>query len=159
MDWGYLIYYGGALSIAHLAHALGIGPGGEGGVGGEIHLLEETLFAGVGPLVFILVVAVAGLLVRLVLESSQAVLLLSLALIPAAPFAGVNPWVVVVTLLATNSLWFLERQTPAYEVAYTATDGRLYSHEQARKVAFGYAAVTLAALLLCVPYWRLLGLV
>jgi hypothetical protein len=42
-------------------------------------------------------------------------------------------------------------------VAYGATHGRLYSHLQARKMAFAYEAIALAALGLSLPYWHVLG--
>jgi di/tricarboxylate transporter len=158
MDWGYLIYYGAALSIAHLAGTLGIWHIVGSGAAGWIQWPGGSLLASVGPLVFLLGVAIAGLLVRMAIEASQAILLLGLVLVPAGAAIGVNPWVVIVALLAMNNPWFTDRQTPAYAVAYSATDGRLYSHDQARKVAFGYVAVTLTALVLCVPYWRLIGL-
>lgn len=87
-----------------------------------------------------------------------AILLLSLAVIPVAPTLGIDPWVVIVTILATSFPWFIPSQTPEYLVAHSASEGRLYSHAQARRVSFAYTAVVLAGLVLSVPYWHLLGL-
>ena len=87
-----------------------------------------------------------------------AVLLLSLAVIPVAPTVGVDPWVAIVTILATFLLWFVPPQTPEYLVAYSGSEGRLYSHRQARRVSFAYAAVTLVGLALSIPYWHWIGL-
>jgi hypothetical protein len=39
-----------------------------------------------------------------------------------------------------------------------ASEGRLYSHAQARRAAFAYLVVAFIALALSLPYWRLLGL-
>ena len=79
-------------------------------------------------------------------------------MIPVAPHLGVDPWVVVVTLLATSVAWFLPSQTPSYLVAQSASEGRLFSHAQPRRFAVAYAGLTLGGLALSIPYWRLLGL-
>ena len=95
--------------------------------------------------------------VRLVLEQDLTVLLVSLALIPVATAAGVEPWAVTIALLATSVVWFLPFQTSSYMVARSASEDRLFSHEQARRFALAYAGLTLLGLALAVPYWRLLG--
>ena len=107
---------------------------------------------------FVLGVGALTLLVRLVVGEIQALLVLGMALLPAAPALGVEPWVVVAAILATNFLWLFPTQTPIYLVAYAAAGRRLYTHAQARRVALAYTAVSLAALALVLPYWRALGL-
>ena len=86
-------------------------------------------------------------------------LLLGLALIPVAPVIGVEPWIVIIVLLATSALWFFPAQTPYYLFALSASENRLFAHAQARRLAFAYAIIALLALVLTFPYWRLLGLV
>ena len=49
-------------------------------------------------------------------------------------------------------------QTSSYMVARSASEDRLFSHEQARRFALAYAGLTLLGPALAVPYWRLLGL-
>ena len=66
---------------------------------------------------------------------------------------------VVITLLATFTLWLLPTQTLSYMVAYEASEGRLFTQAQARIACVGFVAVTLAGLLLVFPYWRWLNLV
>ncbi len=48
--------------------------------------------------------------------------------------------------------------TPEYLVAHFASEGRLYSHPQAQRVALAYVVVTLVGLALAIPYWKLIGL-
>lgn len=43
-------------------------------------------------------------------------------------------------------------------VAHSASEGRLYSHPQARRVALAYVVVTLVGLALAIAYWKLIGL-
>jgi di/tricarboxylate transporter len=152
LDWNFLIYFGVALSMADLTVALGLDRAASGALGGLMGQL------GVTPLLFVLGIACLNLLARLVLPQTQAVLIMVLAFIPTAAVVGVDPWIVVITVLVTSTLWFIPNETNAYLVAYSASEGRLFSHAQARKVAFGYAAVCLLGLALAVPYWRWLGL-
>jgi divalent anion:Na+ symporter, DASS family len=152
LDWDYLIFFGVALTLGGLVTSLGLDRSLAEAVGQQMSGL------GVGALPFVLSVAVLTILVRLVLLPEPAVLLVNLAVIPIAPSVGVEPWVAVVTTAATYLLWYIPSQTPEYLVAYSGSEGRLYSHDQARRVSFAYAAVTLAGLALAVPYWHLLGL-
>jgi divalent anion:Na+ symporter, DASS family len=106
----------------------------------------------------VLAVAVVSLIVRLALEQDLTVLLVSLALIPVASAAGVEPWTVSMALLATSVAWFLPFQTSSYMVARSASEDPLFTHEQARRFALAYTGLTLLGLALAVPYWRLLGI-
>ena len=105
LDWNYLIFYGVALSIARLVVSLGLDRVVADAVGAALADI------GVTPLLFVLGVACLSILVQLVVPKNQGVLLLSLALVPVAPTLGIEPWVVVVTVLATASMWFLPTQT------------------------------------------------
>ena len=104
--------------------------------------------------------AVAGisLLIRLALDQDLTVVLVGVTLLPVAPRIGVDPWVVVITVLATSVAWFLPSQTISYLVAQSASEGRLFSHAQAQRFALAYTTLVLVGLALSVPYWRLLGL-
>jgi di/tricarboxylate transporter len=152
LDWNFLVFFGVILSATGLLGGLGVDRAMAGSVGPNLARL------GLGPLGFVAVLVVVGALVEVVLGKTQMLLVLGLALIPAAAAIGVEPWVVIITLVAGPSLWFLPGQAPAYLVAQAATEGRLYARAQSRAVALGYAVVTLLAVLLSVPYWHLLGL-
>jgi len=153
LDWNFLIFNGVALSIAGLTVDLGLDKLAAEVVGARLGVLGST------PTLFVLAIAVTNLLVRLVLSQNQALLLLGLALIPIATDVGVNPWVVIITLLATSVMWFLPNQTNSYLVALSASEERLFSPAQGRLAAFGYAAVTLAGLaVVSLTAWRLMGL-
>jgi len=85
-------------------------------------------------------------------------ILVGVTLLPVAPRVGVDPWIVVISVLAMSVAWFLPSQTLSYLVAQSASEGRLFSHAQARRFAFAYTALVLVGLMVSVPYWRLLGL-
>jgi len=153
LNWDFLISYGVILSLPAIISSLGIDAMIANALGG---LIGD---AKISALVFVLSIAVLNLGVRLVLPDDQTLLLLSIILIPLAPVFGVHPWVVVITLLATFTLWLLPSQTASYAVAYEASEGRLFTHLQARKACIGFIAVTLIGLVAVFPYWRWLKLI
>jgi CRP-like cAMP-binding protein/di/tricarboxylate transporter len=152
LDWSFLVFFGAVLTVGRLGVTVGLDR-----VAATIvdRLLGD---ARPGPLAFVLAVAGVSLLVRLVLDQDLTVVLVGVTLLPVAPRVGVEPWLVVIALLATSVAWFLPSQTPSYLVAQSASEGRLFSHAQAQRFAFTYTALTLLALALAVPYWRLLGM-
>ena len=153
LDWNFLVFFGVVLTIGRLATSQGL----DRAAGGAITALLGT--AEPGPLLFVVAVGLLSVVLRLVVDQQLAVLLGSMTLIPVAPRLGLDPWVVVVALLATSVAWFLPSQTPSYLVAQSASEGRLFSHAQARRFAVAYAGLTLAGLALSIPYWRFLRLV
>ena len=153
LNWDFLISYGVILSLPPIISSLGIDTMIGSTLGG---LIGD---AKISALVFVLSIAVLNIAVRMVLPDDQTLLLLSIILIPVAPVFGVHPWVVVITLLATFTLWLLPTQTASYAVAYEASEGRLFTHAQARKASMGFIAVTLLGLVVVFPYWGWLNLV
>jgi len=153
LDWGYLIFYGVALSLSNLVEGLRLDKIVAEPAGAR---LAEV---GISGPMFVLFVALLTALLRSVLPADQAVILLGLALIPIAGTVGVHPWLVVIAILTMALSWHVVAQTPEYLVAQVASEGRLYSHTQARRAAFAYLVIAFAALALSLPYWHLLGLV
>jgi CRP-like cAMP-binding protein len=152
LDWGYLIFYGVALSLSNLVEGLRLDEIVAVPAGAR---LAEV---GISGPVFVLFVALLTVLLRSVLPADQAVILLGIGLIPIAGAVGVHQWVVVIAILTFALSWHVAAQTPEYLVAHVASEGRLYSHAQARRAAFAYLVVAFIALALNLPYWRLLGL-
>jgi DASS family divalent anion:Na+ symporter len=153
LDWEYLIFFGVALSIASIAEGLSL----DKTVGQQAATLLEQL--GLGGAGFVILAGVLTIFVKSLLAADQAVLLLSFALIPVATAVNISPWLAAVAILALGLSWHVPAQSPEYLVAYGATHGRLYSHAQARRMAFVYEAIALAGLAVCLPYWHLLGLI
>ena len=153
LDWEYLIFFGVALSVADIAEGLQL----DKIVGGSAASFLSQL--GLGGAAFVVLAGALTILVKSLLAADQAILLLSLALIPVATAVHISPWLAAVAILALGLSWQVPAQSPEYLVAYGASHGRLYSHRQARRMAFAYHAIALAGLALCVPYWHLLGLI
>jgi len=153
LDWNFLVFTGVALSMGKIVSALRLDHDMSSGAGHHLELVTGH------PVVFLAVTVVLAVGLRLVVPQSQAVLLLSLSLIPIAPSAGVDPWVVVIITLAMTGHWLSPTQTTAYNAAYSAAEGRLYEHGQARRVAVAYTAVLVLGVAVSIPLWRWMGLV
>lgn len=152
IDWGYLVFYAAVIGLAGIARALGV----DVAVGEAIGALLTTL--GIGGLAFLVVASLATAALRLALNIEQVVLVLALTLIPTASAVGVEPWTAIVVMLAASGFWAMPAQSPEYELAYSASEGRLYSHGQARLIAIAYLAVVVGAVVLVAPYWDAMGL-
>ena len=152
LDWSFLIFFGVVLTVGRLSVTVGL----DRAAAATVERLLGS--AQPGPLLFVLAVAAISLLIRLALDQDLSVVLMGVTLLPVAPRIGVDPWVVVITVLALSVAWFLPSQTVSYLVAQSASEGRLFSHAQAQRFAFAYTALVLLGLTLSVPYWRLLGL-
>ncbi len=153
LNWDFLVSFGVVLSLAPIMSALGIDAAISDGVR---HFIGNATLS---PAIFVLAIAAMNIGLRFLLPRGQTVLLLAIILIPVAPVFNVHPWIVVITVLSTFTLWVLPNQSISYVVAYESSEERMFSHAQARQACFGFIVVTLLGLLLSLPYWRLLGLV
>jgi len=152
LDWSYLIFYGVMLGLSGFVRSLGLDTLAARAAGALLRGLEPS------PFVVLPLVACLSVAVRLALPTIPSLLVLAVAVVPLAPALGVHPWTLLMPLLATSSMWLLPWQAPGYLVAYAASEGRLFSHHQARLIGLAYSVVVVLGLLLTIPYWRLLGL-
>ena len=107
----------------------------------------------------VLTIAVISSALGIILRPSPITLLLGVALLPTAAAAGVQPWVVVFTVMVSTNLWLYPQQNLLYQAAYDSTGERAFDHAQARPLAFAYAAFVFIVLLASIPYWRWIGLI
>jgi hypothetical protein len=84
--------------------------------------------------------------------------LLTISLAPVAVSSGIDPWIVALVALIACNGFFLPYQSTTYLALYHGTNGRLFTHAQARPMAIAYGVVTLLALCASVPIWRAWGL-
>jgi hypothetical protein len=152
LNWDYLLFFGVVLGIAEVSTALGVDRLAAEAIGAP---LAAT---GISGPAFVVAIAIMMGLLRVFLVSDQAVLLLALALIPIAPAFGVDPFVAVVPLSCMALVWYMPGQSPEYLLAYTLSEGKLFSEAQARSIAVWFAGLVLLGLVLVLPYWHWLGL-
>ena len=110
------------------------------------------------PVLFIAALTLLCYALSLVMRWQASAPLLTISLAPVAMSAGIDPWIVALVALMACNGFFLPYQSTTYLALYHGTNGRLFSHAQARPMAIAYGVVTLLALCASVPIWRAQGL-
>lgn len=111
------------------------------------------------PYLLVLGIGVITVVLRFLIVSEVAYLNLLMAfLVPMAASVGVNPWVLGFSAYALVIAWFAKYQSPIYLAAFYAVDGKMAKHSELAKYCGAYLATCLAGLVVCVPYWRWMGL-
>jgi hypothetical protein len=110
------------------------------------------------PVLFVAALTLLCFGLSLVMRWQAAAPLLTISLAPVGIAAGTDPWIIgMIALMACNG-FFLPYQSTTYLALYHGTNGRLFSHAQARPMAIGYGVATLLALCASVPIWQMWGL-
>ena len=150
IDWGFLIGFGAVLGSGNVVQATHL----ERYVGSRL----VDLTAGLDPGVVLIAIAAATILIRFVLPSRPAMVLLSLAVVPAAPQLGISPFLAGLTVLLCANIWILPYMGNEYLIARDATNGEAFDDRQGVRMGAALAAVRFVAVALCVPVWKLTGL-
>ena len=126
-------------------------------VGIAAGLVERT--SGLGdPGLILVAIAAATILLRFVLPSRPTMLLLALAVVPAAPQLGISPWLAGLTVLLAANIWILPYQGLEYLVAREATGGQAFDDRQGTRIGAALTLVRFLAIAASVPAWKLMGL-
>jgi anion transporter len=153
VNWGYLLFLGVISSLSGIIPHLNV----ERWLLGFIEpVLSSVSFA---PVLFLIFVTLLVYALRFFLKKTPAVILLLLTLVPLAQDMGIHPGVLLLSILMAIESWFLPYQTDSYQIAYYSTDETAFSHIQARKLMMVKFVVSLLAVALSVPYWRMLGFI
>ncbi|HEY2594949.1 MAG TPA: SLC13 family permease, partial [Chloroflexota bacterium] len=153
VNWSFALLSGVLTSMSDVFHDTGLDTWLAGLATDAIGGLASS------PVVFIAALTVLCFALSLVMRWQAAAPLLTISLAPVGQGAGIDPWVVgLIALMACNG-FFLPYQSTTYLALYHGTNGRLFTHRQARPTAIAYGVVTLVALCASVPFWRALGLV
>jgi anion transporter len=152
LDWGFLAFLGVLLGSGAVLQS--------GGVDKWIStLLLDATAAVRSPGLLVIAFAVLVMLSRIVLPSRPAMVLLSLALVPAAPALGISPWVAGFVVLVASNLWVLPYQGLEYLIARDATQGEAFDDRQGTQVGAALTLLRLVAIAVAVPFWQAMGLV
>jgi divalent anion:Na+ symporter, DASS family len=152
IDWPLLIFLGVILSMPAMIHQIGV----------DARLAEAlpplVAWAHGSPVWMLTVLFVIVTATRCLLSEWVAVPLLTTTLVPIAPTAGVDPWVIAFVVLSAANLWSVPYQFASYLAFWSASDGYLFAHDQVRAFSVAYVLLSLCGLLVSIPVWRLLGL-
>ena len=151
IDWGFLMLFGALLGSGNVMQATHVDRWVAAG------LVERT--SGLGdPGIVLIAIAGATILLRFVLPSRPTMLLLTLAVVPAAPQLGISPWLAGLTVLLAANVWILPYQGLEYLVAREATGGQAFDDRQGTRIGAALTAVRFVAIAASVPVWKLMGL-
>lgn len=151
IDWGFLILFGVLLGTDGVMRRLMVDQWIAG-------LLVPVIRLAGGPGVLVLILALVVIAARVVLQRQPATLLLSLALIPAAPAVGLPPWIVGFVILVAANTWVHPYQSDWYRMLREATDGEAFTDRHGVTLGVALTVITLLAIAASIPYWRLTGI-
>ena len=152
IDWGFLVFLGLLLGSGAVLQA--------GGVDKWVSALLLDATSGLkAPGLLVIAFAIIVILSRAVLPSRPAMVLFSLALVPAAPALGISPWVAGFVVLVASNVWVLPYQGLEYLIARDATNGEAFDDRQGTQVGAALTVVRLIAIAAAVPVWIATGLV
>jgi anion transporter len=153
IDWGILLFFGVIYSVGGICSSLGL----DHWISRLVApILSQSAFH---PMPFLLAVLLLTYFVRFFLVKTPTVILLTLAVMSSARDLGIHPGVLLLTVLMAVESWFLPYQTPSYQITYCTTEGKAFSHAQARKLMVAKFIASILAVSISVPYWKLLGLI
>jgi len=151
LDWCFMIFFGIVSSMGDAIRHLKIDRW-------MLDVLAPILGHVVGSAeLFLLTVLLLVYVVRLVLHKAPVQVLFMVGLVPWAVSLGIHPGVLLITVILGIECWFLPYQTDSYLIAYSSS-GNAFSHRQGQRVMILKLVASFVALLVSIPYWRLLGL-
>lgn len=153
IDWVYVVSFGAAVSFAEVISSSGLTS-----VAIEVVNPYITFFVG-NTLVFLLALSLLVTLIRFFLPLPATLVVIILSVTPLAYNLGINPFVIALVTLASANPWIFPYQNIFFCLMLEATDGKLFSHKQTRKMAFAHIVIVLAAVAISVPHWKALALI
>ena len=152
VNWPFLVFFGVITSLATVFDTLDID------VWLAARLTEPIREFAASGLVFCLALAVAGFALAFLVRWQAAAPLLTLVALPAAGAAGVNPFLVALISLVSTQVWFLPYQSTVYLALYHGSS-ELYTHRDARPLAWLSGALVLLSIAAAYPVWRAMQLI
>jgi di/tricarboxylate transporter/CRP-like cAMP-binding protein len=153
VNWNFALLFGVLISLATVFAQTGLDR--------WMAALIASVIGGLAAAPILFLVALAGLsiAVSFLVRWQAAAPLITIALAPVAADAGIHPFIVGLIAVVAGNGFFLPYQSTTYLALAAGTDGKLFSHAQARPAALAYGLWTLLAVALAVPAWRLMGLI
>lgn len=150
IPWGFILLVGVVMNIGDIFINVGISDW----ILGVVEPLATQIS---NKYIFIIFVYIVGFLMRFIIASQTAVITLLTGLFaPISASVGVAPVLAGITVYVAST-WMVKYQNPTFLAALEGM-GETISHQDTLKGAFGYLVVSLAACVISIPYWQLLGL-
>ena len=149
-NWSMFIFLGGVLSLGTVFSKTGINA--------WLQSLLSPVFAQLNnPYLVAVIIILTVILVRFILVSQSATLIIMLTILgPSASSIGLSPYIVGILVYTAELCWFVPYQNVVYATAMGCTEGKL-SHKNTIKACVAYELISMAACLISIPYWSMLG--
>lgn len=152
VPWGLVIFLGGVLNLGSVFSKVGLDVWLE-------HILMPVFSHINSTVLFLVVVAVITMLLRLILVSQSATIIIMLAVLTSvAKYFGISPYVVGWVVLAMEGSWFLSYQNVVYTPALSCMEGTV-AHKKTVLACALFEALSLLGCLASIPLWKLYGLI
>lgn len=151
IDWGFLILFGILTGTGSVMRRHGV----DRWIADTLVSLTERIN---DPGIVLVVIGLFVVICRLVLPRISAQLLLSLALVPAAPSLGISPWLMGFVVLIVAHTWILPNQGLEYLITRDITRGEAFTDRHGFIIGVALTAVRLLAIAATIPFWRAIGL-
>jgi branched-chain amino acid transport system substrate-binding protein len=153
IDWNFLISFGALVGFGSLISTSGL-----------TEIASEKirpLLLGVSgsPFIFLPMVSLATHMIRFALPLPAALLVGILSIVPLSSAIGIHPFVIALVLLVSVNPWIVPYQNSIYLNMLESTEGKLFTHKQARPLAFIQVGVVLLAIMIAIPWWRFIGMI
>jgi DASS family divalent anion:Na+ symporter len=151
MQWGLLIFVGAVLGMGNIFAILGIND--------RLIVMLRPVISSVGnPALLFLAAALLTILVRAVIVSMSAALVLFMAVLsPVVEPLGINPFVMGIVVYTSMQIFFLKYQNISFLPALGQVADTV-RHRDTVKMSVAYSVVSALGLMLSIPYWKFLDL-
>lgn len=151
IEWGYLVFLGVLLGAGGVFRATGL----DRWIGGALAPLAHSTGAS-GAFLMFLVLGIFAC--RILVPQIPALYLLLLILVPAAPTIGLSGWVAGFVVQVATYTWLHPRLSDYSRLAREITRGEMFSERDGIIVGVGLTVLTLLAVGVSIPYWKMIGL-
>jgi DASS family divalent anion:Na+ symporter len=152
MQWGLLLFVGAVLGMSDVFSLLGINDW-------LIRMLRPVVSSIGSPILLFSAVAVLTLLTRVVIVSMSASLVLFMAILsPVVEPLGISPFIMGIVVYTSMQIFFLKYQNISFLPALGQA-AEIARHGDTIKMSVAYFVVSLAGIVLSIPYWSRLGLI
>lgn len=150
MPWGLFLFLGTVFNFGLVFE--------EYGINDLIKTVLAPVFQGAGgPAGAILAAALITVLLRFIIVSQTAsVVILMSVLLPLASASGVSPFILGFTILATQQIWFASYQNVVFSPALACMKETV-AHRETVAASLVYIISAVAACMISIPYWGMLG--
>lgn len=152
INWSFILLFGMLNSLVDLFSYTGLNGWLSVLIGDYVKNFTED------SAIFLILFTILCYFVSMIVRWSAAAPLMTIALGPVGASMGIDPLIVGIISVAACNIFFQPYQSNMYLAFYQGTAGRLFTHSQARPMAFAYSAFTLLGVIFSIPFWRAMGL-